>query len=101
LKAYKAQTGRDPIQTKKGIALCFGSKEEAVEFFKEQSKSLAFDMYNEKIDHRVYSDGKGTFVHGTHKQVSDYLKNPNDFKLSEDGKLDKKDEPEETRTYSK
>ena len=100
MKAYKDKTGKDPIQTEKGTALFFSSRAEAVEFFKEQSKKLAFDAYNKEDDHRVYSDGKGTFVHGTEQQVSDYLKHPEDFNLGKDGKLEKKDEPEDTHTHT-
>ncbi len=100
MKAYKDKTGKDPIQTEKGTEMSFGSKKEAVQFFKEQSKTVAFNVYSANEDHRIYSDGKGTFVHGTNQQVSDYLKNPQDFKLGEDGKLGKKDDSQQTYTQS-
>ena len=93
MKAYKDKTGKDPIQTEKGTTLFFSSRAEAVEFFKEQSsKKLAFDMYNKEDDHRVYSDGKGRFVHGTKQQVIDYLDRPENFNLGKDGELERKDE---------
>lgn len=97
IKDYKEQYGKEPIQQKDGFALTFKSKEEAVEFFKDQAvnKGRAFDMYNKGIDHRVYSDGKGTFVHGTQAEVTDYLKNKENYEVGKDGGLAKKETKEQ------
>ncbi|MCL9683896.1 hypothetical protein [Legionella maioricensis] len=91
---YKEKTGKEPEQTEQGVVLAFNKQEDAISFFKEQSsKGRAFDMYCAAKDHRVYSDGKGLFVHGTRKEVGEYLKKPEDFELGKDGKLTKKEEP--------
>lgn len=95
LKDYKDEFGKEPIPHKGGFALSFKSKEEAVDFFKSQSeKGRAFDMYNASIDHRVYSDGKGVFVHGTNAEVMDYLKNKEKYEVGKDGALAKIDNME-------
>ncbi|HAT8180627.1 TPA: hypothetical protein JA361_14515 [Legionella pneumophila] len=95
LKDYKEEFGKEPIQHQNGFALSFKSQEEAVNFFKSQSeKGRAFDMYNASIDHRVYSDGKGAFVHGTNAEVTDYLKNKEKYDVGKDGALTKIDDME-------
>lgn len=97
LKAYESQTGRSPIQDGDGTSLSFSSQAEAVAFFQDQAKQgLAFDMYCAAQDHRVYSDGQGNFVQGTHKEVGDYLKNPDNYEINEDGSLEKKEDLENT-----
>ncbi|CEK09984.1 hypothetical protein [Legionella hackeliae] len=100
LKDYEKATGKKPVETDEGVALAFANQEEAVKFFKGQAKqNRAFDAYCAKEDHRVYSDGKGTFVHGTMADVTAYLKDPKGFKLDESGKLSAK-EPESTHQSS-
>ncbi|MFA1394334.1 hypothetical protein SCO06_06745 [Legionella pneumophila serogroup 6] len=58
-------------------------------------------MYNARIDHRVYSDGKGVFVHGTNAEVMDYLKNKEKYDVGKDGALAKIDNREHGMSMQK
>ncbi|ASQ46644.1 hypothetical protein [Legionella clemsonensis] len=101
LEDYKKETGKEPIAQPGGlVALHFDSQEDAVKFLQEQAKkNRGFDAYDKEKDHRMYSDGKGTFVHGTKVEVDAYLKNPKSFDLDKTGRLTAK-EPESTKKVS-
>ncbi|WED42155.1 hypothetical protein [Legionella cardiaca] len=101
LDDYKKKTGKDASVDSEGtMRFEFDSPEDAVAFFQDQAKKgQGFDAYNAAIDHRIYSDGKGTFVQGTKADVDAYLKNPKEFNCGEKGELSRK-EPESTKTLS-
>lgn len=53
----------------------FENKDKASHFFKNQhDKNRAFDVYCKELDHRIYSDGKGTFFEGTQSEYDNFMK---------------------------
>lgn len=88
LKDYHNEFKKEPSPHNNGFALTFTSRQGAVNFFKSQfEKGRAFNMTCTNEDQRFYSDGKDIFVQGTHAQVTDYLKNKENYEVGEDGTL--------------
>lgn len=98
IKDYEKEKPGRKVEEKDGNTIfTFDSKEDAISFFKGQAeKGRPFEVYNQAIDHCIYSDGTN-FVHGTLKEVQAYKKNPESFNLGENGALTAK-EPQEQET---
>ncbi|KTC85939.1 MULTISPECIES: hypothetical protein [Legionella] len=94
------KTGRKVIRKDETISFVFANKNDAISFFKDQAKQgRAFQVYNEKKDHCIYSDGN-KFVQGPLKQIEDYLANNKAYTIKEDGTLEK-NEPDQQESIGK